>query len=124
VTLGIIPLLLGTLLVVKRLATGVVLDKPHGTFLDHVVKICNLFFLLVVKPLAEFDPTQMRIVDPWMLIGVELIGLVRYMMRHLLMAWPLLFVFSSCLMWIPVEEKNLLNAFGEQDDNYKQRTIR
>ncbi len=51
--LGIMILfLLGVLVVVKRMATGSILDKPKGSFLIQLVNGFNLFFLLMVNPLA------------------------------------------------------------------------
>ena len=52
-TLGIIILvLLGMLVIVKQTATGSIFDKPQGSFLIRLTNIFNLFFLLVVNPLA------------------------------------------------------------------------
>lgn len=52
--LGILVLvLLGGLVVVKRMATGSVLDRPRGNFLIQLVNGFNLFFLLMVNPLEE-----------------------------------------------------------------------
>lgn len=98
--LGIIVLcLLAGLVVVKRLSTGSVLDKPRGTILIQLVNIFNLFFLLVVNPLAaitlitrsldSLDATQVAIVDPSLLIAVEVLGFVLYVGGFLLMAWAL-----------------------------------
>ena len=51
--LGIaILFLLGMLVAVKRFATGSVLDRPQGNALLQLVNIFNLFFLLIVNPLA------------------------------------------------------------------------
>ena len=45
--LGIaILFLLGMLVIVKRVATGSVLDKPKGNLLVQLVNIFNLFFLV------------------------------------------------------------------------------
>ena len=70
----IILLLLGMLVIVKRAATGDILDKPQGNLLVQLVNIFNLFFLLVVNPLAGvlllahrmalLDPTNLTIEDP------------------------------------------------------------
>jgi protein-S-isoprenylcysteine O-methyltransferase len=61
-----------------------------------LVNIFNLFFLLVVNPLAAIllitrrlqtiDPTYMTIDEPWVL---NIIGLVTYVIGYLLMAWAL-----------------------------------
>ncbi len=78
----IIFLLLGMLVIVKRVATGDVLDKPQGNLLVRFVNIFNLFFLLVVNPLAAillltrrpavYDPTHLTIEKPFILTAVEL----------------------------------------------------
>jgi len=44
--------LLGMLVTVKQVATGSILDKPKGNLMIQLVNIFNLFFLLVVNPLA------------------------------------------------------------------------
>jgi protein-S-isoprenylcysteine O-methyltransferase Ste14 len=95
--LGIaILFLLGMLVTVKRVATGSILDKPQGNLMVQLVNIFNLFFLLVVNPLAAIllitrrlqtiDPTYMTIDEPWVL---NIIGLVTYVIGYLLMAWAL-----------------------------------
>ena len=99
-TLGIIILLLlGMLVIVKRVATGDVLDKPQGNLLVRLVNIFNLFFLLVVNPLAAIlllahhlialDPTHLVIQDSQILTLVELAGIVTYAAGFLIMAWAL-----------------------------------
>jgi protein-S-isoprenylcysteine O-methyltransferase Ste14 len=99
--LGIaILILLGMLVVVKRVATGSILDKPKGNFLVQLVNIFNLFFLLVVNPLAGIlslarclawlDPTRLTLDDPLILMVLELAGLVLYACGFLLMAWALI----------------------------------
>lgn len=100
-TLGIAILcLLGLLVIVKQLATGSILDKPEGSLLVQFVNIFNLFFLLVVNPLAAAlliadrlttsDPTHFTINAPGMLLGLEILGLVLYVTGYLLMAWALI----------------------------------
>jgi protein-S-isoprenylcysteine O-methyltransferase Ste14 len=99
--LGIVILLLLVMLVtVKRVATGSILDKPQGNLLVQLVKIFNLFFLLVVNPLAAIllitgrlpaiDPVHMTISKPSVLIVVEIVGLFLYVAGFLLMAWALI----------------------------------
>jgi protein-S-isoprenylcysteine O-methyltransferase Ste14 len=99
--LGIgILLLLGILVTVKRIATGSVLDKPKGNLMVQLVNIFNLFFLLVVNPLAALllvtrnlvtiDPTYMIIDEGWILMALEIVGLVMYVAGYLLMAWALI----------------------------------
>ena len=95
-----ILLLLGMLVIVKQVATGSILDKPKGNLMIQIVNIFNLFFLLVVNPLAAIlliarhletiDPTHMTIDKPWILIVLEILGLVMYVMGFLLMAWALI----------------------------------
>ena len=84
-TLGIIILvLLGMLVIVKQTATGSIFDKPQGSFLIRLTNIFNLFFLLVVNPLAAIllitrnleavDPTHLAVNVPWLLMVLELGG--------------------------------------------------
>jgi protein-S-isoprenylcysteine O-methyltransferase Ste14 len=92
--------LLGMLVIVKRVATGSILDKPKGNLKVQLVNIFNLFFLLVVNPLAAIllitrrlatiDPTHMTVDEPWILMVLELAGLVTYGIGYLLMAWALI----------------------------------
>jgi protein-S-isoprenylcysteine O-methyltransferase Ste14 len=99
--LGIaILLLLGMLVIVKRVATGSILDKPKGNLLVQLVNVFNLFFLLVVNPLSaillisdrlpESDPTHITIDAQWMTTVVEIVGLVLCVAGYLLMAWALI----------------------------------
>lgn len=99
--LGLVILfLLGVLVVVKRMANGSVLDRPKGNFLVQLVNSFNLFFLLIVNPLAAIllitrhiemiDPTRIPIHGSWLLTFLEPAGLVFYVMGYLLMAWALI----------------------------------
>ena len=99
--LGIIILLLMALLVtVKRATTGSIFDKPKGNLMVQLVNIFNLFFLLVVNPLAavmliarrmaEVDPTHMIIAGPIILMVLEIAGLILYVTGYFLMAWALI----------------------------------
>ena len=64
-----------------------------------LVNFFNLFFLLVVNPLAaillitqilaRIDPTHITIRQSWMLTSVEIIGLILYLLGFFLMAWAL-----------------------------------
>jgi protein-S-isoprenylcysteine O-methyltransferase Ste14 len=187
--LGILILfLLGTLVTVKRVATDSILDKPKGNLLVQLVNIFNLFFLLVVNPLAaillitrrlaKIDPTHMVIDELWILVVLEIAGLMLYVTGFLLMAWALItlgrnyqlggsaprsedklvmdgpyrlvrhpmytaalsislglacliqsgaFFCVFCiylvliLLLIPMEEKRLRKAYGEQYDVYQQK---
>ncbi len=65
-----------------------------------LVNIFNLFFLLVVNPLAAIllitqlletiDPIHLHLGHSWSLTVLELIGLVMYLTGFALMAWALL----------------------------------
>ena len=99
--LGIaILFLLGMLVTVKRVATGSILDRPKGILRVQLINIFNLFFLLVVNPLAAIllithrlamiDPTHMIIDEPWILMVLEIIGLLMYVIGYLLMAGALI----------------------------------
>ncbi len=95
-----IVLMLGALVVVKRISTGSVLDKPQGSFLVQLVNIFNLFFLLIVNPLAAIglitgslpglDPTHIVVQAGWLLWLLEIIGLLFYVSGFVLMCWALL----------------------------------
>jgi protein-S-isoprenylcysteine O-methyltransferase Ste14 len=98
--LGVVILcLLGMLVIVKQAATGSVLDKPQGNLLVQLVNIFNLFFLLVVNPLAGIllitrvletvDLTHTTVEQPWLLVVLELAGLILYVLGFLLMSWAL-----------------------------------
>jgi protein-S-isoprenylcysteine O-methyltransferase Ste14 len=96
----VILLLLGVLVVVKRMATGSILDRPRGNFLIQLVNSFNLFFLLLVNPLAAIllitrrleiiDPARLTIDEPWILLVLESIGLLMVFVGYLLMAWALI----------------------------------
>jgi len=99
--LGIgILLLLGALVTAKLVATGSVLDKPKGNLLVQLVNIFNLFFLLVVNPLAAIlliarrlgtiDPTHLTIDHPGFLAVLEIAGLLAYATGFFIMAWALI----------------------------------
>jgi protein-S-isoprenylcysteine O-methyltransferase Ste14 len=95
-----ILLLLGMLVIVKQMATGRILDKPTGNLLVQLVNIFNLFFLLIVNPIAAvllitrrletIDLTHMTIEVPWLLMVLETVGFVVYVMGYFLMAWALI----------------------------------
>jgi protein-S-isoprenylcysteine O-methyltransferase Ste14 len=99
--LGIMILcLLGLLVAVKQVATGSILEKPQGSLLVQVVNIFNLFFLLVVNPLAAIcliigrsapiDPARLPGSESWVLMAVEIVGLVLTVAGYLLMAGALI----------------------------------
>lgn len=104
--LGIgILVFLGALVVAKQMATGAVFDRPKGSFLVQLVNGFNLFFLLIVNPLAAIllitrslemiDPTRIIINGPWLLMIWEAAGLVIYGMGYLLMTWALITLGSN-----------------------------
>jgi len=76
------------------------LDRPKGNFLIQLVNGFNLFFLLIVNPLAAIllltkclemiDPARIIIDYPWLIQVWEMAGLVVYVMGYLLMAWALI----------------------------------
>jgi protein-S-isoprenylcysteine O-methyltransferase Ste14 len=99
--LGIaILVLLGILVAAKQVGTGSILDKPKGNILVQLVNIFNLFFLLVVNPLAAIlllmgllpaiDPTRISINESMMLTVVETLGLFMYVAGYLLMCGALI----------------------------------
>jgi protein-S-isoprenylcysteine O-methyltransferase Ste14 len=95
---GILALLV-MLVVVKRVRTGSVLDRPKGPLLVQLVNAFNLVFLLIVNPLAAValilrrtetvDPTRVVIGAPTLRMVVEIAGLTAYVLGFLLMAWAL-----------------------------------
>ena len=96
----VILLLLALLVVVKRVATGSILDAPKGNWLVQTVNVFNLLFLLIVNPvtalalvtrrLAAIDPTYIAIGSPWIRMPLEAAGLATYVSGFLLMAWALI----------------------------------
>jgi protein-S-isoprenylcysteine O-methyltransferase Ste14 len=99
--LGIaIALLLVVLVVVKLKATGSLLEKPEGGRLLQLVNIFNLFFLLIVNPVAAIllivrrleavDFTRMVLDVSPALIAVEILGLVLLVTGYFLMSWALI----------------------------------
>jgi protein-S-isoprenylcysteine O-methyltransferase Ste14 len=99
--LGIVILcLLGMVVIAKQATTGSILDRPKGDLLVQIVNIFNLFFLLVVNPLAAIlliarslatsDPTHLTIAEPWLLMVLEIAGLVLYVAGNLLMIGALM----------------------------------
>ena len=99
--LGIaILFLLGMLVMVKHVATGSILDKPKGNLMMQLVNVFNLFFLLVVNPLAAIllilrrlptiDPTHLTINEAWLLMVLEIAGFMLYVIGYLTMAWALI----------------------------------
>jgi hypothetical protein len=69
--LGIVILFLVCMLVlVKQRAAGAILDRPQGTFPVQIVNSFNLFFLLMVNPLAAIllITRSLEMVDPTRII--------------------------------------------------------
>ncbi len=95
-----ILLLLAALVVVKRAASGSVLERPKGGWLIRAVNSYNLFFLLIVNPaiaivlvlrrLDAADPAPLAIASPPLSGSVELAGLALLVGGYFLMAWALL----------------------------------
>lgn len=187
--LGIlIIVLLAILVIIKRAATGSILEKPERDLLLWLVNIFNLFFLLIANPLAAIllitrqlngaDPTSLQICSGWFLSTIEIAGFIVYLSGFFLMGWALLclgrnyqlggsaprstdilvisgpyvliqhpmYTAALCialglaclieslgclgafiiyciliLLLIPVEEENLLRAYGEQYALYQQK---
>ena len=100
-TLGIVILLLLTgLVIIKRRFTGSILkDGSKSNPRIWLTHIFNLFFLLIVNPLAAIllitghleavDPTRLAINRSWLLTGVEIGGMGLYVLGFVLMAWAL-----------------------------------
>jgi protein-S-isoprenylcysteine O-methyltransferase Ste14 len=100
-TLGIlIIVLLGILVIIKRVATGSILEKPKGSIILWLVNIFNLLFLLIINPLAAIllimekmqsvDPNFLVIYSGLILLLVEIGGLIIYLSGFFLMAWALI----------------------------------
>ncbi len=95
-----ILLLLAAMVAVKQISTGAILDKPQGNFFMQLVNMFNLFFLLIVNPLAavglltgvlaSIDATRMSLAAGWPVALVELAGLLLYLAGFILMGWALL----------------------------------
>jgi len=99
--LGFVMLgLLAMLVLVKRVTTGSILDKPKGDFVVQLVNTFNLFFLLIVNPLIALllifrrleltDPTHVFIKLPPLLTFLEIVGSAVYVLGFFLMAWALI----------------------------------
>ncbi len=99
--LGItIVVLLAALVVVKRFSSGSILDKPQGGIFIQLVNLFNLFFLLIVNPLAavglltgvlaSIDVTRITLQATWLLWLLEVVGLLLYVAGFALMSWALL----------------------------------
>jgi protein-S-isoprenylcysteine O-methyltransferase Ste14 len=92
--------LLAILVIVKRVATGSILESPKPDLLLWLVNIFNLLFLLVANPLAAIllitgridgvDPTFLVITPGWLLVVAEIVGFIVYLAGFLLMAWALI----------------------------------
>ena len=99
--LGIlIIVLLGILVVIKRVATGSILEKPKGSILLWLVNLFNLLFLLIINPLAAIllimenmetvDPSSLVIKSGLILLLIEIGGLIIYLSGFIIMAWALI----------------------------------
>ncbi len=95
-----ILVLLCILVGVNRVATGSIFDKPRGNLLVRLVNTFNLFFLLVVNPVAAIlliarqlttaDPSHVTVETPTILMASEFAGFVFYVFGFFLMAWALM----------------------------------
>ncbi len=95
----VIVALLAALVLVKRLASGSILERPSGGTLELLVNLFNLFFLLVANPAAAvllivrrlegLDPTHVEVAPLGTLLGLELLGLAIYLSGFAVMAWAL-----------------------------------
>ncbi len=95
----LIVVLLAALVVVKRVASGSLLERPSGGPLAVLVNVFNLLFLLLLNPVAAIlliagrmealDPTHVALGPPGLVTVLELAGLAIYAMGFLLMAWAL-----------------------------------
>jgi protein-S-isoprenylcysteine O-methyltransferase Ste14 len=96
----LIFVLLAVLVAVKQVATGRILDRPEGSVLVQAVSVFNLFFLLVVNPLAgvllvtgrlsAIDPSHAVVHEPWLQVTVQVLGLAAYVTGFAIMAWALI----------------------------------
>lgn len=96
----VILILLAALVLIKKAASGSILkESPHGSAWLWLIHAFNLFFLLVVNPLAAIlliagrlgaiDPTRVVITPPLLLRVVEISGALLYVTGYLFMAWAL-----------------------------------
>ena len=96
----LIFVLLAMLVAVKQVATGRILDRPEGSLLVQLINVFNLFFLLVINPLAgvllatrrlaAIDPSHLVIREPWLLVTVQIVGVAAYVTGFAVMAWALI----------------------------------
>jgi protein-S-isoprenylcysteine O-methyltransferase Ste14 len=97
---GVILTLLALLVIVKRLATGnIIRDVPNRGFGLWLVQVFNLFFLLVVNPIAgillvagrleRVDVTRVPLAFPAAIV-LEGAGVMLYLLGYFVMAWALL----------------------------------
>ena len=101
-TTGIVLLCLsGFLVLVKRLATGSLVEfNPRMDVWNLLTNLFNLFFLLVVNPMAalllvsgqmeRLDFTHLGNLSPQWALGLEVAGLGLSVLGYLLIAWALL----------------------------------
>lgn len=120
---GVVILLVLGLLVVRRRATGSLVELPTGGRLVRTADLFNLLFLLVVSPLAaillltrtaSLDPAHGAVPGPCLANAVQFAGLLMYVAGYGLMAWAL----------VRREEDGLRRAFGGQHADYETRVRR
>jgi protein-S-isoprenylcysteine O-methyltransferase Ste14 len=103
-TTGIILLCLsGFLVLIKRLATGSLVEfNPRMDAWNLLTNLFNLFFLLIVNPVAalllvsgqmeRLDFTHLGNLSPQWVLGLEVAGLGLSVLGYLLISWALLYL--------------------------------
>lgn len=102
----VILILLGMLVIIKRRATGSLIEiDRHTQPWVWLTNLFNLFFLLAVNPAAAvlliagrleaLDPTHLAIGRPLLVAGIEIFGMILYLLGFGLMAWALAILGSS-----------------------------
>ncbi len=88
------------LVIIKQLTTGSILEIPTGVLRVRLANIFNLFFLLIFLPLTAIllvigkmdvsDPSHLNVNRTGLLLGLEIAGIILYVMGYLLMVWALI----------------------------------
>lgn len=105
-TLGILMLLsIVMLIIIKQLTTGSILEKPIGVLRVRLANLFNLFFLLIVLPVSAIllvirkmevlDPSHININKSCLLLGLEIAGMILYILGYFLMVWALITLRSN-----------------------------
>jgi protein-S-isoprenylcysteine O-methyltransferase Ste14 len=95
----VVLLVLALLVVVKKRATGSMVELPTGDRLVKTANVFNLLFLLVISPLsaillitrtaASVDPTHVVSANASLATAIQVAGLLTYVGGYALMAWAL-----------------------------------